>query len=114
MLSVLLIILAAFFFTGVLIRTKSLASGRKGPGILQPIRDVARLFRKGVVYSETSSFIFQLAPTVYFASIVMAMLVVPFGRLQGVLSFNGDFIFFAYVLALGKFFSIIAALGYRQ
>jgi len=110
MLSILLIILAAFFFTGIIIRTKSLASGRKGPGILQPIRDVIRLFRKGVVYSETTSFVFQLAPTVYFASVVMAMLVVPFGQSRGVLSFNGDFIFFAYVLALGKFFSIIAAL----
>ena len=108
MLSVLLILLASLFFTGIIIRTKSLASGRKGPGILQPIRDVIRLFRKGVVYSETTSFVFQLAPTVYFASIVMAMLVVPFGRTAGILSFSGDFIFFAYVLALGKFFSIIA------
>lgn len=80
MLSVLLIILAALFFSGIIIRTKSLASGRKGPGILQPVRDVVRLFRKGVVYSETTSFIFQLAPTVYFVSVVMAMLVVPFGR----------------------------------
>jgi formate hydrogenlyase subunit 4 len=47
MLSILLIIVAAFFFTGIIIRTKSLASGRKGPGVFQPIRDVIRLFRKG-------------------------------------------------------------------
>ncbi len=105
-----MIVLAAFFFTGIIIRTKSLASGRKGPGILQPIKDVVRLFRKGAVYSETTSFIFQIAPTIYFSSIVMAMLVIPFGQSKGVISFNGDFIFFAYVLALGKFFSIIAAL----
>ena len=78
--------------------------------MLQPIWDVVRLFRKGAVYSETTSFIFQLAPTVYFASVVMAMLVVPFGKSHGLLSFNGDFIFFAYVLALGKFFNIIGAL----
>lgn len=110
MLSLILIVLAAFFFTGIIIRTKSMASGRKGPGILQPIKDVVRLFRKGAVYSETTSFIFQIAPTIYFSSIVMAMLVIPFGQSKGVISFNGDFIFFAYVLALGKFFSIIAAL----
>jgi formate hydrogenlyase subunit 4 len=71
---------------------------------------VIRLFRKGVVYSETTSFVFQIAPTIYFASVLMAMLVVPFGQSRGVLSFNGDFIFFAYVLALGKIFSIIAAM----
>ncbi len=98
------------FFTGIIIRVKSMASGRKGPGIFQPLKDVARLFKKGAVYSETTSFVFQIAPTVYFASVVMAMLVVPFGQSKGLISFNGDFIFFAYVLALGKFFSIISAL----
>ena len=110
MLSLLLIILAATFFTGIIIRTKSIASGRKGPGIFQPIKDVIRLFKKGAVYSETTSFVFQIAPTIYFASVFVAMLVVPFGQSKGIISFNGDFIFFAYVLALGKFFSIIGAM----
>lgn len=110
MLSLLLILIAAIFFTGVIIRVKSMASGRKGPGIFQPVKDVVRLFKKGVVYSETTSFVFQIAPTIYFSSVVMAMLVVPFGQSKGIVSFNGDFIFFAYVLALGKFFSIIAAM----
>jgi len=110
MLSLILIIIAAAFFTGVIIRVKSIASGRKGPGIFQPLKDVVRLFKKGVVYSETTSFIFQIAPTIYFSSVVMAMLVVPFGQSKGIVSFNGDFIFFAYVLALGKFFSIISAM----
>jgi formate hydrogenlyase subunit 4 len=110
MLSVLLVLIASLFFTGIIVRTKSIASGRKGPGIMQPIRDVIRLYRKGSVYSETTSFIFQIAPTIYFATVVMAMLLVPFGKSQGVLSFSGDFIFFSYVLALGKFFSIIAAM----
>lgn len=110
MLSLILIIVAAAFFTGVIIRVKSIASGRKGPGIFQPLKDVARLFKKGVVYSETTSFVFQIAPTIYFSSVVMAMLVVPFGQSKGIVNFNGDFIFFAYVLALGKFFSIISAM----
>jgi formate hydrogenlyase subunit 4 len=110
MLSFILILIAAIFFTGIIIRTKSIFSGRKGPGILQPIKDVIRLFRKGAVYSQTTSFVFQIAPTIYFSSVVMAMLVVPFGQYKGIISFNGDFIFFAYVLALGKFFSIISAM----
>lgn len=69
-----------------------------------------RLFRKESIYSDTTSFIFRLAPSVYFSSVVMAMLVVPFGQSKGLISFSGDFIFFAYVLALGKFFNIIGAL----
>jgi len=110
MLSLILIIIAAVFYTGVINRVKSIASGRKGPGIFQPLKDVVRLFKKGVVYSETTSFVFQIAPTIYFSSVVMAMLVVPFGQSKGIVSFSGDFIFFAYVLALGKFFSIISAM----
>ena len=110
MLSFLFIILAATFFTGIIIRTKSIASGRKGPGIFQPIFDVIRLFKKGAVYSDTSSFVFRIAPTIYFSSVFVAMLVVPFGSSKGFISFNGDFIFFAYVLGLGKFFSIIGAM----
>jgi formate hydrogenlyase subunit 4 len=110
MLSLILIVIAAIFFTGVINRVKSIASGRKGPGIFQPVKDVVRLFKKGVVYSETTSFVFRVAPTIYFSSVVVAMLVVPFGQSKGVLSFEGDFIFFAYVLALGKFFNIISAM----
>jgi formate hydrogenlyase subunit 4 len=110
MLSILLIVIAALFFSGIIIRTKSIASGRKGPVVLQPVYDVLRLFRKGAVYSNTTSFVFKLAPTVYFASVLTAALLVPFGASKGVLGFEGDFVFFAYVLALGKFFSIIAAM----
>jgi len=108
--SFLLIILTSFFFTGIIIRTKSIFSGRKGPGIFQPMKDILRSFRKGSVYSETSSIIFQLAPTIYFSTIIMAVLFIPFGNQKGLISFNGDFVFFAYALSLGKFFMIIAAL----
>lgn len=110
MLSLVLILIASLFFTGIIIRTKSISSGRKGPGIFQPVKDVWRLFKKGSVYSETTSFVFQIAPVVYFSSVAMAILVVPFGSTKGIISFDGDFIFFAYVLALGKFFSIISAM----
>jgi len=110
MLSIFLIVFCSLFFTGIIIRTKSIASGRKGPGILQPLKDVVRLFRKGTIYSETTSIIFRVAPVIYFSSVFMACLVIPFGSLKGVVSFDGDFIFFAYILALGKFFSIISAM----
>lgn len=110
MISLILIILTSLFFGGIIIRTKSITSGRKGPGIFQPMKDVIRLFKKGSVYSKTTSFIFQVAPSIYFASIIMAILVIPFGQYKGIISFEGDFIFFAYVLGTGKFFSIISAM----
>jgi formate hydrogenlyase subunit 4 len=110
MLSILLILFCSIFFTGIILRTKSLTSGRKGPGLMQPVKDVIRLFRKGAVYSETTSIIFRIAPVIYFSSVFMACMVIPFGRYKGIVSFDGDFIFFAYILALGKFFSIISAM----
>jgi formate hydrogenlyase subunit 4 len=110
MLSILLVLLTSIFFTGIILRIKSLASGRKGPGIMQPVKDVIRLFRKGAVYSETTSIIFRIAPVIYFSSVLIACLVIPFGSYKGIVSFDGDFIFFAYILALGKFFNIIAAM----
>lgn len=110
MISFTLIIITSLFFTGIVLRTKSIASGRKGPGIFQPIKDIFRLWKKGAVYSQTTSFIFQIAPSIYFASVIMAILIIPFGQYNGIISFDGDFVFFAYVLALGKFFSIISAM----
>lgn len=110
MIPFLLILLASLVFTGIIARTKSWTSGRKGPGLWQPLKDWLRLWKKGAVFSETTSFIFQIAPSIYFASVLMAILVVPFGHYRGVLSFEGDFVFFAYVLAMGKFFNIISAL----
>jgi formate hydrogenlyase subunit 4 len=110
MISFALIFLVSLFFTGVVVRTKSLASGRKGPGIFQPMKDIFRLWKKGAVYSQTTSFVFQIAPAVYISSVIMACFVVPFGQYKGLISFNGDFVFFAYVLALGKFFMIISAM----
>jgi formate hydrogenlyase subunit 4 len=110
MLSIFLILFASIFFPGIILRTRSLASGRKGPGILQPVKDVIRLFKKGSVYSETTTIIFRIAPVIYFSSVLMACMVVPFSSHSGIISFEGDFVFFAYILALGKFFSIIAAM----
>jgi len=110
MVSIILIVLISLVFGGIIIRTKSILSGRKGPGIFQPLYDILKLFRKGSVYSTTSSTITQLAPLVYFSTVVLASLFIPFGQQQGIFSFQGDFVLFAYLLTVGKFMMIIAAL----
>src|SRR5664280_1340373 len=108
--SIFLIIIVSLFFTGLVNRTKSIFSGRKGPGIFQPLKDIFRLLKKGSVYSSTSSFIFQIAPAVYFSTVFVSALFIPFGESGGLISFQFDFVLFAYLLALGKFFNIISAL----
>ena len=110
MAGLILIVVAALFFPGLILRTKSIASGRKGPGIFQPWKDIAVLFRKGSIFSETSGLIFRIAPSVTLATVTGAMMLLPFAEQKALLSFEGDFIMFAYLLALGRFFTIIAAL----
>jgi len=110
MVSLILILASSFLFMGVVVRTKSICSGRKGPGLLQPMWDILRLWKKGSVYSDQTSFIFRIAPTIYIASVLMAILMIPHGNVPGLISFDGDFVMFAYLLAIGKFFMIISAL----
>jgi formate hydrogenlyase subunit 4 len=110
MIGFVLILIAAFYFPGIILKAKSIASGRKGPGFLQPVKDIIVLMKKGSVFSKTSGIIFQIAPAIALSSILCAILLIPFANQNAVISFDGDFVFFSYLLALGKFFSIIAAL----
>jgi formate hydrogenlyase subunit 4 len=103
-------ILAALIFPGITGIIKAKVGGRKAPPLLQPVYDAVRLFRKGAVYSTTTGLIFRLAPLVNFAAIVTVLFLIPFGGERGIISFEGDFVFFAYLLALGKFMMIIAAM----
>jgi len=111
MLSLGLILLSAIIFPGIISLTKAKMSGRKGNSLLQPMKDIVRLMRKGSIYSTTTSWVFQFAPTIYLVSILGAMLMIPFPNgSEGLISFKGDFLLFAYLLGFGKFLMIVAAL----
>ena len=110
MAALIMILVSSMFFPGIILRTKSIASGRRGPGILQPLRDAGVLLRKGSVFSTTTGLIFQIAPVISLATVLCAILVIPFGKQGALIHFEGDFVFFAYILSLGRFFMIIAAL----
>ncbi len=105
-----LILFAALFFPGIILRTKSVASGRKGPGLLQPLRDIRVLLGKGSVYSTTTGWAFRLAPITGLAAILSVMLVVPFANMPALIAFDGDIVFFSYMLATAKFLMITGAL----
>ena len=110
MLSLALILIASTFFPGIIVKTKAIFSGRKGPGIFQPWLDIFRLLKKGSVYSSASSYVFQIAASIYLSTVLLAILFIPFEETSALLSFTGDFILFAYLLALGRFLLIVSAL----
>ncbi|HHO48555.1 MAG TPA: hydrogenase [Desulfobacteraceae bacterium] len=95
---------------GVIARTKALVAGRQGPPVTQLYRDIWKLFRKEMVISETTTWVFRAGPLVGFAVPILAALLVPFGAMHAPLSFTGDAILFVYLLALARFFTILAAL----
>ena len=95
---------------GVIGKTKAAFAGRVGAPFLQPYYDLARLFRKGVVLSDTTTWIFRAGPAITLAATLCAGLLIPLGRHAAPVSFEGDMILFAYLFALGRFFTTSAAL----
>ena len=109
-LNTLLLLLTALAIPGLINRTRARLAGRKGIRFAQHLYDVALLLRKGAVYSTTTSALFRIAPSVSLGSALVAALFIPVGDLQPVLSFDGDLVAFAYLLALGRLAIILAAM----
>jgi formate hydrogenlyase subunit 4 len=105
-----LLFILPLFFLGFINRIKSLWAGRQGPPVMQPLRDFIKLMKKGEVISTTSSFVFRIAPSVNFAAVIAAGLIAPMAGGSSVVSFEADFILFAYLLGAGKFLTVIGAM----
>ena len=108
--SVVLNLFVALMLPGIIVRTRALLAGRKGAPFYQHISRLGALLCKAPVYSSATGFVFRLAPVVYLASTVAAMLLVPVGDFSAVLAFNGDIVLFCYLLALGRVMLILAAM----
>src|SRR5260370_20169145 len=95
---------------GVIGKIKASFAGRLGPPLLQPYRDLWKLLWKGAVYSRATTWLFRAGPIVSLAAIVCAGLVLPLAANASPLGFPGDVVVFAYLLALARFFTVVAAL----
>jgi formate hydrogenlyase subunit 4 len=98
------------FLPGIIQKTKAGFSGRKGGPLLQLYFDLGKLLRKGAVYSQTTTWVFRAGPIVALAAALSAGCLVPLHAIRAPLSFEGDVILFAYLLGLGRFFIMAAAL----
>lgn len=95
---------------GLVNRTKALFAGRRGMPLLQGYCDLAKLLQKGAVYSRTTTVMFRAGPLVSLAAAFMALLMLPMGGAPALIAFPGDLVLAAYLLALGRFFTVSAAL----
>ena len=109
-LNILVLLIVPFLFIGIINKTKAFWAGRIGPSVFQPYYDFFKLLKKEEVVSNTTSFIFKIAPSLTFSTVFFAGLLIPIMNHKSILSIEGSFVLFAYILALGKFFSLIAAM----
>jgi formate hydrogenlyase subunit 4 len=110
MLPVLLALVCAPLLTGIINRVKAWYAGRTGRPLLQLYFDIFKLLRKGEVISPTTTWVFAAGPSIYLATMIGALLFVPFGTARAPLSFAGDFILMAYLMGFGRFALMLAAL----
>jgi formate hydrogenlyase subunit 4 len=105
-----LLVLLPPLLSGLIVKIKSWFAGRRGPSPIQPYYDLARLWHKGAVYSDLTTQVFRLGPPLIVASSLVAGLFVPLAGIPAPLHFSGDLVVLAYVLALGRAATILAAM----
>lgn len=95
---------------GLIVKVKAAFAGRVGAPLFQPYYDILKLLQKGVVISNTTTWLFRAGPVIALVAVLFAGLIVPFGFAGAPVSFMGDMVFFAYLFGLARFFMVLAAL----
>jgi formate hydrogenlyase subunit 4 len=91
-------------------KMKARLQHRQGPPLLQGYYDLAKLFRKETVRSETASWVYVAGPRVYFATVVAATSLVPVLVAAAPLEAAGGVLLLVGTLSLGRFALASAAL----
>jgi formate hydrogenlyase subunit 4 len=94
----------------VIQKTKAYFAGKQGPPLLINYYTMIKLFQKGSVYSTSTSFVFRLGPVIGFSTSMMMLLYFPMAGIAPIFSFHGDVLILFYLMGLGRFFTILAAL----
>lgn len=91
-------------------RVKCRLQNRRAPSLLQPYRDLAKLFRKQVALSEHASPLFRVAPYIVFAATVLAAATIPLVSTELPTSAIADMIVLVGFLAFARFFLALAGM----
>ena len=105
-----LAILLAPFYSALILKVKAFFGGKKGPPLLINYFTLLKLLKKGSVYSTSTTVIFKLGPMVSLSAAVTVLMFLPIAGQPPLFSFNGDVILLLYLLGLGRFFTIAAAM----
>ena len=106
----LLVLLAAPLFTGYVRKVKARLLRRKGPPLIQPYRDLARLLRKDVVLAENASWLFRVIPYLILSATWVAASLVPTFRSGLMFSWSADLIAIVALIGSARFFLALAGM----
>lgn len=96
---------------GIVNKVKAFFAGRKGVSLFQLYYDLFKLIRKERIHSTTASnWILPIAPLTVIVFSIGAMLLLPLGMSSSPLGFAGDAVLFFYLLGMGRFLTVLAAL----
>ena len=98
---------------GIINKVKAWVAGRRGPPVLQLYYDLARLWRKGAVFSTAVSPGHVAGPAVAWVAMAGAAVLLPLGPAGAGISFQGDALLFIYLLAMARFCMTLARAGHR-
>jgi formate hydrogenlyase subunit 4/hydrogenase-4 membrane subunit HyfE len=97
--------------TGVIARLEAIVQQRRGPRLLQPYYDIAKLFRKETVLPDDAGPVFRAAPYVSFAAYLTVPLLIPvLTTFPLELGYMGDILGGGFVLGLASFAVSLAAI----
>ena len=96
--------------TGLVRKVKARLQRRRGPPLLQPYRDLARLMRKEVVLADDASWLFRVNPYLIFAATWIGAALVPTFRTGLMFSWSADLIAITALLGSARFFLALAGL----
>jgi formate hydrogenlyase subunit 4 len=97
-------------FIGWVRMLKCWSQGRSSAGILQPYRDLAKLFAKDVILAENASWIFRFTPYLVFGTAVLAGGIIPILSVDLPLAPTADVIVLVGFFAVARFFTALAGM----
>ncbi len=106
----LLVLLLAPLLTGLVRKVKARLLRRRGPPLLQPYRDLARLARKEAVIAHGASWLFRFVPYLVFAATWVAAALIPTFATGLLFSWSADLIAIIALLGRARFFLALAGM----
>lgn len=109
-LQIALVIGLAPVFAGWVKMLKCWSQGRSSPSILQPYRNLLKLFSKDIILAENASWIFRFTPYLVFGTVVLASAIIPILSTDLPLSLTADVIVLVALFAIARFFTALAGM----